>query len=155
MRPHTTIVCLFSASIAILLGPQPRNAAAEIFVVDQGTGMVGSYTISGETVNDSLIDGLVRGVGIAIQDDHLFSVQDVPSNGLVYENTSTGMPISIPLISGLPDPYGIAVSGTDIFITNAGIGTVGEYTTSGAVVNASLITGSERVNDFETLTFRI
>ncbi len=49
--------------------------------------------------------------------------------------------VNASLVGGLDDPYGIAVSGSDIFVTNEGSGTVGEYTTSGATVNASLITG--------------
>jgi hypothetical protein len=36
---------------------------------------------------------------------------------------------------------GIAVSGSSLFVTNYGNGTVGEYTTSGAVVNPTLISG--------------
>jgi len=47
------------------------------------------------------------------------------------------------LISGLGpfSPCGIAVSGTDLFVVNSFIGTIGEYTTSGATVNSSLISG--------------
>jgi PEP-CTERM motif-containing protein len=39
---------------------------------------------------------------------------------------------------------GIAMSGSDLFVTNVpigGIGTIGEYTTAGATVNAALISG--------------
>ena len=32
-------------------------------------------------------------------------------------------------------------AGADVYVTNVGFGTVGEYTTSGATVNASLISG--------------
>ncbi len=46
------------------------------------------------------------------------------------------------LISGLATPYRIAVSGSDLFVTNAGNDTIGEYTTSGTTVNASLISES-------------
>ena len=38
-------------------------------------------------------------------------------------------------------PWGIAVSGSNLFITNYYQGTIGEYDTSGAVVNASLVSG--------------
>jgi glutamate synthase domain-containing protein 3 len=38
-------------------------------------------------------------------------------------------------------PYAIAISGSDLFVANLTSNTVGEYTTSGAVVNASLISG--------------
>jgi hypothetical protein len=36
---------------------------------------------------------------------------------------------------------GLAVSGSDLFVVNGSTNTVGEYTTSGATVNASLVTG--------------
>jgi hypothetical protein len=45
------------------------------------------------------------------------------------------------LISGLNQPYGIAPSGSDLFVTNEGAETIGEYTTSGATVNPALISG--------------
>jgi hypothetical protein len=46
------------------------------------------------------------------------------------------------LVSGLSEPAGIAVSGSDLFVANnISGGTIGEYTTSGATVNASLISG--------------
>ena len=49
------------------------------------------------------------------------------------------------LISGLNDnPYenfGIAVSGSTLYVTNDANGTVGEYTTSGTPINTSLISG--------------
>jgi hypothetical protein len=41
---------------------------------------------------------------------------------------------------GLSGPTGIAVSGSDLFVANQTSGTIGEYTTSGATMNASLIT---------------
>jgi len=41
----------------------------------------------------------------------------------------------------LDEPQGIAISGNDLFVANNYLGTVGEYTTSGATVNASLISG--------------
>lgn len=52
------------------------------------------------------------------------------------------------LISGLHLPNGIAVSGSNRFVTNngeagpvGGTGTIGEYTTSGATVNPTLVSG--------------
>ena len=38
-------------------------------------------------------------------------------------------------------PTGIAISGNNLFVVNTVAETIGEYTTSGATVNASLITG--------------
>jgi hypothetical protein len=69
-----------------------------------------------------------------------------PSTDGVGEYTTSGVTINASLISGLNGPVGIAVSGSDIFVTThpantKHAGTVGEYTTSGATVNASLISG--------------
>ena len=51
-------------------------------------------------------------------------------------------PVNPRLVSGLEGPYAIALSGPDLFVTNTVYpGTVGEYTTSGATVNATLISG--------------
>jgi hypothetical protein len=44
------------------------------------------------------------------------------------------------LITGLNGPIGIAVSGSNLFVANQASGTIGEYTTSGATVNAALVT---------------
>ena len=41
----------------------------------------------------------------------------------------------------IEDLTGIAVDGSDLFVVNSNLGTIGEYTISGATVNASLITG--------------
>jgi hypothetical protein len=49
--------------------------------------------------------------------------------------------VNAALISGLGYPFGIAVSGSDLFVTNAGPGTIGAYTTAGATVNPALISG--------------
>jgi hypothetical protein len=55
-----------------------------------------------------------------------------------------GATINAALVTGLSGPSGIAVSGENLFVTNAGGGTIGKYTTSGATVNATLITGLDR-----------
>jgi hypothetical protein len=49
--------------------------------------------------------------------------------------------VNAALISGLSSPFGIALSGSDLFVSNDFAGTIGEYTTSGATVNAALISG--------------
>ena len=46
------------------------------------------------------------------------------------------------LVSGLSNPFGIAVSGGNLWVANQGGGTIGEYNaTTGAAVNASLVSG--------------
>jgi DNA-binding beta-propeller fold protein YncE len=70
----------------------------------------------------------------------LFVTSNIPL-GTVGEYTTSGATVNASLISGLNEPVGIAVDGSDLFVTNLGTGTISEYTTSGATVNASLISG--------------
>jgi hypothetical protein len=70
------------------------------------------------------------------------------NNNTIGAYTISGATLNAALISGLGDPNGIVVSGSDLFVTNFGgcfggtcVGTVGEYSTSGATVNAALISG--------------
>lgn len=65
----------------------------------------------------------------------------VAGNGTIGEYTTSGATVNPALISGLRGPVGIAVSGSDLFVTNAANGTIGKYTTAGATVNAALISG--------------
>ena len=60
--------------------------------------------------------------------------------GSVGEYTLTGVPINPALIKNLAGPFGLAISGNDLFVSQRD-GTVAEYTTSGTVVNSALITG--------------
>ncbi len=60
--------------------------------------------------------------------------------GYVNEYTTSGVPVSTPLITGLSVPNSIALdSAGHIFVSNLLGFSVGEYTTSGAVVNSRLI----------------
>jgi len=59
----------------------------------------------------------------------------------ISEYTISGTLVTNSLITGLSAPTGIAISGSDIFVTDENNGTVGEYTLSGTPVNSSLITG--------------
>ena len=65
------------------------------------------------------------------------------ANGLadtVGEYTTAGAPVNPALISGLSNPFGIAISGSDLFVANFN-GTIGQYTTAGATLNPALISG--------------
>lgn len=65
------------------------------------------------------------------------------SGGTVSTYTTGGTSVSSPLVSGLNQPYQIAV-GPDgaLYAANFGTGTVGKYNAAtGAAINASLITG--------------
>ena len=62
------------------------------------------------------------------------------ASGTIGEYTTSGATVNASLVSGLGNPFGIAVSGSDLFVTSVHSG-IGEYTTSGATVNASLVSG--------------
>jgi hypothetical protein len=69
-----------------------------------------------------------------------------PTAGTIGEyDATTGAAINPSLITGLDQPGAIAVSGSDIFVCSINsattTGIVGEYTTSGQTVKASLISG--------------
>jgi hypothetical protein len=62
-------------------------------------------------------------------------------NAVIEYNASTGALISNSLASAIAYPMGIAISGNNLYITNAA-GTISEYNfTTGATINASLISG--------------
>lgn len=124
----------------------------DLFVVNQNRGTVGEYTLSGATVNASLITGLNNPYCIAVLGTNL-----LVSNGTntIGEYTTSGATVNALFITGLDAPQEIAISGNNLFVVNWNrvaqingfliientYGTVGEYTTSGATVNASLISG--------------
>src|SRR5450759_792596 len=113
-----------------------------------GAGTIGEYNaITGATVNASLVSGLNYPFGIDVSGSDLFVANNnfgtIYNAGTIGEyNAITGAAVNASLVSGLNYPIGLAVSGPDLFVTNANPGTIGEYTTSGATVNASLISGS-------------
>src|SRR5450759_474808 len=65
----------------------------------------------------------------------------------IGEYTNSGATVNASLVSGLSVPWGIAVSGSNLFVTNQfnsqmADGTIGEYNAiTGAAVNASLVSG--------------
>ncbi len=112
------------------------------------TGWIGKYTISGKTVNATLISGLLDGPScMAISGTNLFIANQGfgVKPGFIAEYGLDGSTNNASLISGLDTPYGVLSSGNDLFVLNEGFLTdnprVGEYTTSGSTVNAALISG--------------
>jgi hypothetical protein len=63
-------------------------------------------------------------------------------HGSIGEYNLDGTVVNRSLISGLYGPNGIVISGTSLFVANAGgslLGSVGEYSTSGAAIHPMLI----------------
>ena len=123
-----------------------RIAVADgfIYVTNTATGTIGKYTTSGETVNASLVTGLHTVVDIEVLDGNLYVLEDLGGlshPGRVGKYTTSGTTVNASLITGMSACLGcgsgLAVSGTDLFVTNR-LG-VGHYTTSGATINASFI----------------
>jgi hypothetical protein len=131
----------YGITLVLACGLTATLKAQDIYVANAGSGTIGEYTLSGATVNASLISGLDAPSGIAIWGNDIF-VSSLKS-GIVGEYTLSGATVNASLITGLVWNYGVAVSGNDLFICNQDVygGVVSEYTTSGATVNPSLISG--------------
>lgn len=104
-----------------------------------GVGTIGEYTLSGATVNASLISGLSGPWGMAVAGNDLFVANW--DTGTIGEYTLSGATVNAALISGLNHPGNLVLVGNDLFVVNNGGNTIGEYTTSGATVNAALVSG--------------
>jgi len=135
--------------------PDPGAIAvsgSNLFVVNDFPGTIGEYTTSGATVNASLVSGLANPIGIAVSGSDVYVANSLSGtntlSGTVGEYTVSGGMVTASnpsLVTGLAPGSngltGIAVSGSNIFITDRYHGTIGEYTTSGATVNADLVSG--------------
>ncbi len=115
-------------------------AHGQIYVVNAGSGTIGEYSLTGQTINSSFITGLSSPTGIAVSGGYIYVAQE---NGTIRKYTTAGLLVNASLISGLYLPWGITISGNNLFVANGGgeSSTIGEYTISGATVNASLVSG--------------
>jgi hypothetical protein len=131
-------------------------SGANIFLPELNSGLAGNgtveeYSTSGEIVNGSLITGLAAPEGIVVSGNDLFVSDEL--TGSIGEYTTAGATVNQDIVTGLPtvssvQPLSIAVSGNDIFVLttaynnqNQIIGTIQEYTTTGLIVNQSVVTG--------------
>lgn len=110
---------------------------------------VGEYTLSGMAVNSALItinDALAT--ALAVSGSDIF-VRNSPTNeettgiDTIGEYTTSGALVDPLFINGLTDPFGIAISGNDLYVAEGGLGSgrIGKYTTSGEPIDPSLIDG--------------
>jgi uncharacterized delta-60 repeat protein len=112
-------------------------SSGQIFVGDTGSGssVVSEYTGAGTAVATPFLQTAAAPVSVAVSNSDLF-VADSPTS--IGEYSTSGATINATLISG-SEVDGFAISGSDIFASDASTGTVGEYTTAGTAVNADLI----------------
>ena|SRR5487761_2783409 len=115
---------------------------ANFYNTSTNAGTIGEYTTSGTTVNAALITQLTYPDGLAISGNNLFVANFGGDNG-IGEYGVDGSVIKTNLIpaSKVVGPEGLAISGTNLFVAISLNNLVGKYTTSGATVNASLISG--------------
>jgi hypothetical protein len=144
-RPRYRGLCTLPLCIAALWA-MPRNAQAQLYVVQQPPGTVGEYGAATGAPNPNfiVIPALNIPEGLAVSGNTLFVAnQGAPTavNGTVGEyNATTGAAINANFITGLKAPNDLAVSSNTLFVANTGAGTVGAYdATTGATINASFI----------------
>ncbi len=99
------------------------------------SGVIAKYSLDGTTVNPALVSGLSHPMGLATDGTYLY-VANTANESIGLYNTSGGGGTMLNLSSG---PGYLAIVGTNMFV--AAGSTIGEYTTSGTTVNASLVTG--------------
>jgi DNA-binding beta-propeller fold protein YncE len=130
------------------------RVSAQIFVVFSGSlpnqGVIASYNLDGTVANPSLISGLNFPVAVAQSGGLLYEVNN--SSITIGAYTTSGGTVSAALFTPTNYPGSIAVSGdgTRIFVAttdfNSQNGRIEEYTSAGAAVSTSLITGLGRVS---------
>jgi hypothetical protein len=131
------LVALLSALVA---GLGLQSNAQVIYVSNyHDNNAVGTYTLSGQTINPQFI-GFVWGnpVGMAQMGSDLLVSYGF---GRVAEFSSSGATLNNSFITGLGiNPFGMVVSGSSLFIASES--QIGLYTTSGQTVNSSLVSFS-------------
>ncbi|HTU24897.1 MAG TPA: PEP-CTERM sorting domain-containing protein [Pirellulales bacterium] len=135
-----------------------------------GHDVIATYNATtGALINPDLVTGLSWPEGMTIVGNNLYVVNNAdytdngePSGSVGLYNALTGQPINASLVTGLYQPTGIAVNGNDLYVVsdpNAPLsqfpsntsGVIGEYNaTTGATINASLVTG---LNDPQGLVY--
>ncbi|HUA66426.1 MAG TPA: PEP-CTERM sorting domain-containing protein, partial [Alphaproteobacteria bacterium] len=106
----------------------------DLVVANQGNAVIGVYNTSGSLLNSITTTGTPPDATLSGNDIFIPS----PVSGISEYNTSGTLVNSF---STPPSIYDIGISGNDLFIPSYQNNVIGEYTTSGGVVDASLITG--------------
>lgn len=138
-RIHTFALAVAIGFMSLpVLGQQIFVLSANGFYA--GSGLVDEYNLNGTPADLPLIGGLSYPDGLAVSGGNIFLCNIYNS---IAEFSSSGTLENPALIGALSMPEGasIAISGSDLFVGNVETGVIGEYTTSGAPVNTSLITG--------------
>jgi hypothetical protein len=109
----------------------------------QGAGMsISECTTSGTLLTTSLVPSLGPngegfGDGMAVSGTNLFVSVGGNGNNQIAEYTTSGVLLNNSLIPGV-GTSGFALSGSNIFVSDASSNDIGEYTTSGGTVNTNI-----------------
>jgi WD40 repeat protein len=153
-RPLSRALYGFLIAIAALWD-MPRNACAQLYVSQVGTGVVSKYNAkTGTLINANFITGVGFPSGLAIMgpngqfEPQSFLFVSNSANGTVGKyDAITGATINASFITGV-SPIGLAVDNFEehLFVVSFGTpGTVGEYdATTGALINANFVTGLDK-----------
>jgi hypothetical protein len=116
---------------------------SDLFVSNAGTDIVGKYTTSGATIDPTFVS-YNQNHGLAVSGSELYVASFLGTVGKF--NAATGATISANLLGGpIGSLFGVAASGSDLYAVRAsgfaGASSIGKYTTSGATINSTLVSG--------------
>jgi len=113
-------------------------------------GTVGEYNFSGTPIAPSLISftgGAATALAVSETNIYVRNSTNAEEPGIdsIAEYTHSGTLVNPSFITGLTDPFGIVISGNDIFVAGGSIigGVVGRYNLSGEPIDPTLITNAE------------
>jgi hypothetical protein len=140
---------LYASLIAFAtLWAMPRNAHAQLYVVQQGAGIVSEYhVITGDIIKARFIAVFNAGfIAIVAKAGIAYLVRDSELTISTYDAT-TGAVIDDSFIKlGFGFVGGLAVKDNTLFVALPGIDTVGAYdATTGAAINANFLTGVNEI----------
>ena len=110
-----------------------------LYVSNNDAATVGKYTEAGATVSASLI-AIGGPTAINLSGASLF-VEGTFDAAVKQYSSANGSLLNGAVVAGPNGIRQMAISGATLYTADNATGTVGKYTTSGTVINASLITG--------------
>jgi hypothetical protein len=141
MKRIYRIVLALTGSLTALSQVALPLKAQTLYVVNSGNNTIGEYGLDGATLT-SWSTGADNLGSLAVLGNDIFLSWGTDGDGYIAEYTTAGTRINGGLIDyGVVNPWGIAISGNDLYIASSGDNAVAEYTTSGALITYFLVSG--------------